>query len=70
MDSLTKNPLLLWLVISVAVGALAWTFLRKELRTKAILYGRGYFHRLANTALSREGRSAEGTRTSSVSVHC
>ena len=38
MDSLTKNPLLLWLVISVAVGALAWTFLRKELRTKAILY--------------------------------
>jgi preprotein translocase subunit SecD len=38
MDSLTKNPFLLWLVISVAVGALAWTFLRKELRTKAILY--------------------------------
>ncbi|HRB13234.1 MAG TPA: hypothetical protein PKU70_09495, partial [Vicinamibacteria bacterium] len=38
MDSLTKNPFLLWLVISIAVGALAWTFLRKELRTKAILY--------------------------------
>ncbi len=39
MDSLTKNPFLLWLVISIAVGALVWTFLRKELRTKAILYG-------------------------------
>jgi preprotein translocase subunit SecD len=38
MDSLTKNPFLLWLVISIAVGALAWTFLRKELRTKAIFY--------------------------------
>lgn len=38
MDSLTKNPFLLWLVVSIAVGALIWTFLRKELRTKAILY--------------------------------
>ena len=38
MDSLTKNPFLLWLVISIAVGALVWTFLRKELRTKAIFY--------------------------------
>ena len=38
MDSLTTNPFLLWLVISIAVGALAWSFLRKELRTKAILY--------------------------------
>ncbi len=38
MDSLTTNPFLLWLAISVAVGALAWTFMRKELRTKAILY--------------------------------
>lgn len=38
MDSLTKNPFLLWLVISGVVGGLAWTFLRKELRTKAILY--------------------------------
>ena len=38
MDSLTKNPFLLWLLISAVVGALAWTFLRKELRTKAILY--------------------------------
>ncbi len=38
MDSLTSNPFLLWLAISVAVGALAWTFMRKELRTKAILY--------------------------------
>ena len=28
----------LWLVISIAVSALIWTFLRKELRTKAILY--------------------------------
>ena len=39
MDSFTDNPFLLWLVISIAVGALAWTFLRKELRTRAILYG-------------------------------
>ena len=38
MDSLTSNPFLLWLAISVAVGALVWTFMRKELRTKAILY--------------------------------
>ncbi len=38
MDSLTSNPVLLWLAISVAIGALAWTFLRKELRLKAILY--------------------------------
>ncbi len=38
MDSLTKNPFLLWLVISVAMGALVWTFMRKELRTKATLY--------------------------------
>jgi len=38
MDSLTTNPFLLWLAISVAVGALAWTFLRNELRTRAILY--------------------------------
>jgi preprotein translocase subunit SecD len=38
MDSLFKNPFLLWAVISIAVGALAWTFLRKELRTKAVLY--------------------------------
>ena len=38
MDSLTKNPFLLWLAISIAVGALAWTFLRKELRTRGILY--------------------------------
>src|SRR5262245_55516756 len=38
MDSLIKNPFLLWLVISAAVGAIAWTFLRKELRTKAVLY--------------------------------
>lgn len=38
MDSLLKNPFLLWAVISIAVGALAWTFLRKELRTKAVLY--------------------------------
>lgn len=38
MDSLTTNPFLLWLVISVVVGALAWTFLRKELRTRAVLY--------------------------------
>jgi len=39
MESLTNSPFLLWLVVSIAVGALAWTFLRKELRTKAILYG-------------------------------
>ncbi len=38
MERLTTNPFLLWLVISVAVGALVWTFMRKELRTKAILY--------------------------------
>ncbi|MEO8362123.1 MAG: protein translocase subunit SecD [Vicinamibacteria bacterium] len=38
MDSLLKNPFLLWLAISIAVGALIWTFMRKELRTKAILY--------------------------------
>ena len=38
MDSLTTNPFVLWLVISVAVGALVRTFMRKELRTKAILY--------------------------------
>ncbi len=38
MESLTKSPFLLWLIISVVVGALAWTFLRKELRTKGILY--------------------------------
>ena len=38
MDSLTSNPFLLWLAISVAVGALVWTFMRKELRTRAILY--------------------------------
>ncbi|MEO6401896.1 MAG: protein translocase subunit SecD [Vicinamibacteria bacterium] len=38
MDSLTKNPFLLWLVISFATSALIWTFMRKELRTKAILY--------------------------------
>ena len=38
MESLTKNPFLLWLIVSVAVGALAWVFLRKQLRTKAILY--------------------------------
>ena len=38
MDSLIKNPFLLWLVISIAIGALAWNFLRKELRTRAVLY--------------------------------
>ena len=39
MDSLTKNPFLLWLVISTALGGLVWTFMRKELRTRAVLYG-------------------------------
>ena len=39
MDSLTKNPFLFWFALSVALGALVWTFMRKELRTKAILYG-------------------------------
>ncbi|MEO8501594.1 MAG: protein translocase subunit SecD, partial [Vicinamibacteria bacterium] len=39
MDSLTKNPFLFWLALSVALGALIWTFMRKELRTKAFLYG-------------------------------
>lgn len=38
MESLTNNPFLLWLVASIAVGALVWTFLRKELRTRGVLY--------------------------------
>ena len=38
MDSLTTNPILLWLVLSVAVGAFIFKFLRKELRTRGILY--------------------------------
>ena len=38
MDSLTTNPLLLWLVLSIVVGALIFQFLRKELRTRGILY--------------------------------
>ena len=39
MDSLTNNPIVLWLVLSAVLAALAWTFLRKELRLKAVLYG-------------------------------
>ena len=39
MESLTNNPFLLWLLLSAALGALAWTFLRKELRFKALAYG-------------------------------
>ena len=34
-----ENPFVLWFVFSVALGGLAYAFLRKELRLRAALYG-------------------------------
>ena len=34
-----ENPVVLWFVLSVALGGLAYGFLRKELRVRATLYG-------------------------------
>src|SRR5262245_55915922 len=34
-----ENPAVLWFVLSVALGGLAYGFLRKELRLRATLYG-------------------------------
>ena len=34
-----ENPVVLWFVLSVALGGLAYAFLRKELRLRATLYG-------------------------------
>jgi preprotein translocase subunit SecD len=38
MPPALENPFVLWLVLSAAVGALAWFTLRPELRQRAILY--------------------------------
>jgi len=38
MDSLTTNPILLWLALSAVVSALIWQFLRPELRTRGMVY--------------------------------
>ena len=39
MPSGFENPLVLWLVVSAAIGGLAHAFLRQELRLRATLYG-------------------------------
>jgi len=38
MSSL-ENPFVLWLVLTAVLAGLAYAFIRKELRTKAVLYG-------------------------------
>src|SRR5258708_1623961 len=39
MPPALENPFLLWLVVSAALGGLAYAFLRKELRLRATFYG-------------------------------
>ncbi len=39
MPPALQNPFVLWLLLSAAVGALAWFTLRPELRQRAIFYG-------------------------------
>ena len=38
MPPALENPFVLWLLLSAAVGALAWFSLRPELRQRAIFY--------------------------------
>ena len=39
MPPALQNPFVLWLVLSGALAALAYTWMRKELRARAVLYG-------------------------------
>jgi preprotein translocase subunit SecD len=39
MPPALQNPIVLWLLLTLALAGLAFAFLRKELRTKAIAYG-------------------------------
>jgi preprotein translocase subunit SecD len=39
MPPALQNPFVLWLVLSAALGAAAYTWLRPELRVRAVLYG-------------------------------
>jgi preprotein translocase subunit SecD len=39
MPPALENPFVLWLVLSVALGGLAYAFVRKELRTRAVAFG-------------------------------
>jgi len=39
MPPALENPLVLWLVLAAALAGLSYAFIRKELRTRAILYG-------------------------------
>ncbi len=39
MPPALENPLVLWFVVSAALGGLAYAFLRKELRLRATFYG-------------------------------
>jgi preprotein translocase subunit SecD len=39
MPSALENPFVLWLVLAAALAGLCYAFIRKELRTRAIVYG-------------------------------